>query len=73
MAAEITDKHRLFYINNILGFALFYDSKIIDKDTIIKNFLESSDWKFYERIWEVKKIVKTSISEDLKEVRVETK
>jgi hypothetical protein len=73
MAGEITDKHRLFFVNAKLEFALYFDPKIKDKDLILKNFFDSKDWKWYEKLWEVKKVIKTTISDDLREIRIEVK
>lgn len=71
IAHRLTDKHRKFYINGELFFALFYDSAITDKKKIIDDFLASRDWKDYKRIFEVKE-KEVSISKDLKEVYIET-
>ena len=72
MKDKLTDQHRLFYVNDKLEFAKFYDPKIIDKEIIIKNFLESKDWEFYKDVWEVRKVKNIEISPDLKEVRITT-
>jgi hypothetical protein len=69
----ITDKHRLFYINDVMEFALFYDSKVIDKKLILDTFLESKNWKFYCQTYEVKRILKSKVSDDLKRVDITTK
>lgn len=68
----ITDKHRCFYVNGKLEFALWYDSAIVDKEKIIKDFLESRDFKFLADYcgWKVKK---TEISDDLKRVDITVK
>lgn len=67
---ETTKSNRLFYINDKLEFSLFYDPTIVDKDLIIKKFLDSKDWEFYKSIWEIKKVKKIDISDDLMVVRV---
>ena len=68
--SRLTDKHRLFYVNDVLEFALFYDPRVTDKETIIKTFLDSKEWKFYEFTYEIKKVKKAEISEDLKIVKI---
>ena len=68
----LSPKHRKFYVNDRLEFALFYDALITDKDKILKDFLDSSLWKCHESYCKLK-IVSTKISEDLKEVWITTK
>lgn len=61
--------HRKFYVNEKLEFALFYDSKIVDKGLILKTFLESKEWKSFCHYFSFK-VSSTKISKDLKEVHI---
>ena len=70
MIDHITDDHRLVYINGKLEFALFYDKSIKDKKVILNNFLESKDWKWYKSYYEIKKISKSELSKNLKEIKI---
>lgn len=69
MSCGVTSEHRCFYVNGKLEFALFFDPTIKDKQLIIKTFLESKDWKWYESYFKVK-VIKTEITKDLKEVHI---
>lgn len=65
----ITDKHRLFYVNDKMEFALFYDASIKDPKVIVDSFLASKDFKCQAAYcgWKVKN---TKISKDLKRVDI---
>jgi hypothetical protein len=69
----ITEKHRLFYINDKLEFALFYDKSLVDKDKIKNSFLNGKDWKDYERYNKVTSITSFNISDDLKVVNIKVR
>ena len=69
----ITDKHRLFYVNGKLEFALFYDKSVTDKEKIKENFLKDRDWLSFERYNQIKTIKSFEVSDDLKEVRIEAR
>lgn len=69
----LTDKHRSFFVNDKLEFALFFDPNIKDTEKIINDFLESKDWKWFKDFYNIKKIKKTEISKDLREVRITCK
>jgi len=65
-------KHRKFYVNGKLEFALFYDLKINNKEQILKSFFESKDWKFMANYcdWKVKSV---EVNSDLTEVYIKLK
>jgi hypothetical protein len=69
----ITNKHRCFYVNEMLEFAFFYDPSIVDKDKIKENFLNSKDWKQFENQHQVRSLLDFEISEDLKKVNIRVK
>ena len=66
----ITESHRLFYVNDKLEFALYYNDAIKDPKQIVADFLASKDFKFMAQYcgWKVKS---TKISKDLKRVDIE--
>lgn len=68
----ITDKHRKFYVNGKLEFALFYDPKEKNKQEIEKNFLDSHMWKSWANYCNLK-VISVDISKDLKEVYITAK
>lgn len=61
--------HRKFYVNDKLEFALFYDKKVKDKDTIINTFIESKDWKSFVNYCKFN-LTDIRVSKDLSEVFV---
>jgi len=69
----ITDRHRVFYINDKLEYALFYNKEIVDKEKIKDNFLAGKDWKDFSRYNDVKSIISFIVSEDLKTVHIKVK
>ena len=68
----ITDKHRLFIINGKLEFALFCEPSDT-KESIETEFLNSSYWKDYRRVYEVKKVTSFKVSKDLKKIQIRAK
>ena len=60
----ITDKHRKFYIDGKLEYALFYNPEVVDKEQIVKDFLESISWKDYSNFYN-KKFDKVSFEDNL--------
>ena len=69
----VTSKHRLFYVNGKLEFAIFYDPSVIDKDIIRANFTSSKDWKAFLRQNEVKSVKNFDFSDDLTTVQIKVK
>ena len=51
---RITDKHRLFFVDEKLEFAIFFDPNIKDKDKIIEEFITSKDWLWYKDYFNIK-------------------
>lgn len=71
-SSRITDKHRLFFVNDVLEFALFFDPNIKDKDKIVEEFLTSKDWIWYKDYFKVR-VQNIQVSEDLREIKIATK
>lgn len=65
------EKHRCFYVDDVLRYALYYDKNITDPKVIVDNFIASKDWREYSELWQVKPY-KFKVSPDLKRVDIVT-
>lgn len=72
MSGELTDKHRLFYLDDELTYAFFFDPAVTDKKKILEDFFNCRDWKWHVDYFKVK-VASAIVSDDLKEVRIKSK
>lgn len=66
-----TQGHRNFFINGKREFAVFFNPEIVDKEVIVREFIESKDWKWYAGHFGVK-VKSSKVSDDLLRVDIET-
>lgn len=69
MGGKLDPDYRNIYVNGTLEFSLFYDPLITDKNTIINQFIEDREWKFFIKRNKFK-VTKISISNDLKIIKI---